>query len=561
MRANKEYIQGIFNRSWHLYIPFFQRSYVWGTEQWERFLTDMHDICQYEQEYFLGSVILKKEQESGENKVIVDGQQRLTTLILFFKVLLLMQDKNEEFDTLFKKRDGKSILQHNKNDRNSFEAILNLGKLQKLDKPRNNIEECYNFFIENTNKDELIFDDLLKYIAFVSIELESYENEQQIFDTINSFGVNLTTAELLKNQFFKNDEIELYNQYWQSVFESDSETIQYWNKVINKKDNRTLIDVFLFSFLQIQAQNKDFSPNDKRSFGQITHLLKSYKKFTPKIENKAIFFEELAKFATIFRESINPDIAEKRLETQLDRINLIIFESGLFSIVPYVMFVLMHYEYAPEQRDEVLFILESYLMRRMVGVDKSTFATKLYHDLFGYYLISNNIISANALKIHFNGYKDTNLNYVPTDRQIQLLLKNKAQTQGKAVLILYLLENKIRSQQNLEPLYEFDKYSAEYLMPIKWQRNWQRPLDEDVRKLAIKTLGNMTITPVKLSNSLKEADWHTRVNGKGRAKGFLHYCNNYLTRSILNLPTWDDDKIFQNNDRLAQKISEIWRLN
>lgn len=521
----------------------------------------MHDICQYEQEYFLGSVILKKEQESGENKIIVDGQQRLTTLILFFKVLLLMQDKNEEFDTLFKKRDGQSILQHNKNDRNSFETILNLGTLQALDKPRNKVEECYNFFIKNINKDELIFDDLLKYIAFVSIELESYENEQQIFDTINSFGVNLTTAELLKNQFFKNDEIEMYNQYWQSIFESDGETIQYWNKVINKKDNRTLIDVFLFSFLQIQVQNKDFSANDKRGFGQITHLLKSYKKFIPKIEDKAVFFEELAEFATIFRQSINPDIVEKRLETQLDRINLIIFEGGLFSIIPYVMFVLMHYEYAPEQRDEVLFILESYLLRRMVGIDKGTLVAKDYAELFGVRLISNNIISVNALKIHFNGYKENHLHFIPTDNNIKMLLKNKPQVQAKAVLILYLLENKIRNQQGIETLYEFNKYSAEYLMPIKWQKNWDRPLDEDVRKLAVKTLGNMTITPVKLNNNLKEADWQTRVNGQGKAKGLLHYCNNYLTKPILNLPTWDDDKIFQNNDRLAQKISEIWRLN
>lgn len=558
MRANKEYIQGVFNRSWYLVIPFFQRSYVWSNEQWERFLTDMYSICQYKQEYFLGSVILKKENEYSEDKVVVDGQQRLTTLILFFKVLLLMQDKNSEFDILFKRlEDGKSILQHNKNDRKSFETILNLGILQKFDNPHNNIEKCYNFFVENINKDELVFVDLLKYIAFVSIELESYENEQQIFDTINNFGVNLTTADLLKNQFFRNDEVELYEKYWQNIFEKDKETVDYWNITANKKENKTLIDIFLFSFLQIYT--KDL-PVDKKGFNQSTNLLKSYKKLIPNIENKQAFFKELERYATIFKTSINPNIASERLETQMDRMNLIVFEGGLFSIVPYVIFVLSHYEYAPEQRDETLFVLESYLLRRMVGIDKSTFATKLYHDLFGSYLIGNNIVSANALKIHFNGYRSGHLNSVPTDTEIKLLLKNKAQPQAKALLILYLLDNKIRQNAGGEPLYEINKYYVEYLMPVKWQKHWQQPINEDIRKIAVKTIGNTTITPQKLNATLKESDWHARVNGVGRAKGLLAYNHLSLVKPLLNLDKWTDEEIAKNNERLANKMIEIWKL-
>ena len=38
---------------------------------------------------------------------------------------------------------------------------------------------------------------------FVRIDLDADEDEQQIFDTINSLGVNLTTSELLKNYFFQ----------------------------------------------------------------------------------------------------------------------------------------------------------------------------------------------------------------------------------------------------------------------------------------------------------------------------------------------------------------------
>ena len=44
--------------------------------------------------------------------------------------------------------------------------------------------------------------------------LTSVEDEQQIFDTINSLGVRLTTAQLLKKYFFKHDKIDIYEKYW-----------------------------------------------------------------------------------------------------------------------------------------------------------------------------------------------------------------------------------------------------------------------------------------------------------------------------------------------------------
>lgn len=559
MQAGKKDIEGIFNKSWELIIPFFQRPYVWGSEQWDRFLSDMYDICQYEQEYFLGSLILKKESDDTGNKIVVDGQQRLTTLILFFKVLLLKQDNNQEFDGVFKKRDDKnSILKHNKNDRKSFELVLGLALLQRIDNPNNQIEKCYHYFIDHIEEDRLNFAVLLKYIAFVAIELEVYENEQQIFDTVNSFGVDLTTAELLKNHFFKSDEIELYDKHWQPIFETDNETIAYWNTKPSK-DGKTLIDIFFFSFLQIKSKN--LTTKDRNGFGQISNLYNSYKRFFKHIDNKVLFFAELSRYANLFRQYINPNIGADRLTTQMDRINLIIFEGKLFSIIPYVVFVLSHYEYAPEQRDEILFVLESYLMRRMVGIDKSTFATKLYHDLFDSHLIINGIVSANALKIHFNGYKHTHLNYLPTDNEIKYLLKNKAQTQKRALLVFYLLDNMKRQAQNLEHLYGFDKYSADYFMPIKWQKNWSRPLDEATRQMAVKTLGNMTITPQKLNNVLKDATWYERVHGRGKMKGLLAHNHLHIAKPILQKSEWTDDDIFRNNERLAKLICDVWKLS
>ncbi len=559
MDAGKRTINSIFDRNWHLDIPFFQRSYVWGEEEWERFLSDMYYISDSDQEFFLGSVILKDESEDIKNKIVIDGQQRLTTLVLFFKVLSLLKDDPSRFDNTFKTiDDNKSIIRHNKNDRKAFELILNLGLLQYIDNPVNNIEKCYNYFKDNINADKLHLPTLSRRITFVGVYLHEHEDEQQIFDTINSLGVRLTTAELLKNTLFKTSEIESYQKYWQELFEKDSETIEYWNATISK-DGKKLIDVFLFTFLQIQSRH--LSPKDRTGFGQASNLFRSYKKFMPHIENKERFFQDLATCAHYFKYYINPNIRAERLSTQMDRINLIIFEGDLLSIVPYVIFLLISLQNNPDERDKTLFVLESYLLRRMLGIEKGTLIAKDYADLFGSRLIVGNIKSGIALKNHFNDYKNGHLHQTPSDNEIKTLIKIKPQTQKRALLVFYLLDNIKRQEQGKEILYGFNKYSADYFMPLKWQKNWARPLDEQTRQIAVKTLGNMTITPQKLNNVLKDANWYERVNGRGKMKGLLAHNHLLVAKPILQRTKWTDDDIFNNNERLAKLICDTWKLN
>jgi uncharacterized protein with ParB-like and HNH nuclease domain len=83
MEAGKRTIRDIFNRGRNLEIPFFQRAYVWDTEQWQRFLEDMIMVSSTKRPYFLGSVILKQQETASNNDsilTVIDGQQRLTTL-------------------------------------------------------------------------------------------------------------------------------------------------------------------------------------------------------------------------------------------------------------------------------------------------------------------------------------------------------------------------------------------------------------------------------------------------------------------------------------------------
>ena len=69
MDANKKTINDIFNGNRILEIPFFQRAYVWGEAQWERLLQDMEMVSTTGKPYFIGSVILKQQPTSTDQKV------------------------------------------------------------------------------------------------------------------------------------------------------------------------------------------------------------------------------------------------------------------------------------------------------------------------------------------------------------------------------------------------------------------------------------------------------------------------------------------------------------
>ncbi len=59
MQASKVSINQIFDFGSTLFIPFFQRSYVWDTEEWKRFLSDMQQLTVNNEEFFLGTVVFQ----------------------------------------------------------------------------------------------------------------------------------------------------------------------------------------------------------------------------------------------------------------------------------------------------------------------------------------------------------------------------------------------------------------------------------------------------------------------------------------------------------------------
>ena len=211
-------------------IPFFQRGYVWKEDNW----SDLWDeLTSEKKDCFLGSIILKDDGEDRNgfhNKMVIDGQQRLTTLSIVIRALndtdnvrYGRKDISDQFKSfLFFTKDIRTEtsineVKYNKlvpsiNDQVYFDNVIN-GTYEfnyndvKID---NQIFLCYKFFREKMSSEtteilqritnKLTIDDRK---IIVKIDLTKEENEQVIFDTINSAGVKLTSADIIKNALYQ----------------------------------------------------------------------------------------------------------------------------------------------------------------------------------------------------------------------------------------------------------------------------------------------------------------------------------------------------------------------
>ena len=215
-------------------IPFFQRPYVWKKSNWEELLNTFFRTRNH---HFLGMITLKTTPDVGKMNII-DGQQRLTTISILLKAILDSFDENVRANVFgtnlisclyyqegiinpkyclkikhseFDSGQYKKVMGESNNNWLMSEEEYNDIVVEEDDSKNENasplILQCYKYFRErlsNFSDQDLdsFYKRLLTERMFVVTYLDRDENEQAIFDTINSSGVKLTTADIIKNYIF-----------------------------------------------------------------------------------------------------------------------------------------------------------------------------------------------------------------------------------------------------------------------------------------------------------------------------------------------------------------------
>lgn len=217
-------------------VPVYQRNYDWTSVQCEKLYQDIMIAHKRDHKHFTGTIVyIIGLNSSNLNEVlIIDGQQRMTTVYILLKALydaakgVSVRIEEEIKDVMFNRNCDEKYKVKLKPIKSDNEQLLLLIKDKVDDMDRNsNIYKNYVLFktmIEETLNDGFELGDILdgiKKLEMVEIVLDKSQDDepQKIFESINSTGLDLSLADLIRNYLLMDDDNqdELYDNYWSVV--------------------------------------------------------------------------------------------------------------------------------------------------------------------------------------------------------------------------------------------------------------------------------------------------------------------------------------------------------
>ena len=231
-------------RNTQFVIPVYQRNYIWQTnKQVKKFIDDYELVLKGSvDKHFIGILmfLIINRSLSIKEFSVVDGQQRLITIFLFLQSLKEIAEENgkQEFaEQIVNKYLTNPEVEDDYEDKLKLKPlvsddavyskiIMNQQDALSNDEKKSNVYKNYAY-IKNKLK-SLFFsysiEDLLEALDkfyFVIIPLGGQDKPQEIFETINSAGAELSKADLIRNFILMNIESNLqdtlYSQYWQPM--------------------------------------------------------------------------------------------------------------------------------------------------------------------------------------------------------------------------------------------------------------------------------------------------------------------------------------------------------
>ncbi|MDP3443716.1 MAG: DUF262 domain-containing HNH endonuclease family protein [Ignavibacteria bacterium] len=248
--AEKKELHSIFTDFWFL-IPEYQRSYVWESDNIEDLLDDLWFgfINRPENEYFLGSLVLKKTNEKKFDEYeVLDGQQRLTTFFIMMAVLRdiasnrdlkeachgrIFQKENrfsgipERIRLVYKIRDNvetfiKTYVLADKGTTKQDISALKDSNNVSISHMANAILTIQSFFNDKSQQELENFGEFLGlHPVFIYVSTESREDAFRMFTILNNRGIPLTSADILKSinigEIPDEKERDKYAKKWEQI--------------------------------------------------------------------------------------------------------------------------------------------------------------------------------------------------------------------------------------------------------------------------------------------------------------------------------------------------------
>lgn len=506
MKANPTYLlEALSNNDVTFFIPPYQRNYEWPTDTCKVFLADAQKVSESnlsnrKAEHFFGSIVYVVE-ESGfglpDKYVLTDGQQRITTTMLLLMALRDSIEDSKYQETIQKQylenaRAGddteyKIKLKQVESDWQAYK-LLALRRDVPADSRNSTVFQNYQFFLREVEqmpeavKKNLLEKGLTKF-SIISIQLEpdrnTWENPQEIFESMNSLGKPLSLADLVRNYLLMGKstkaQTKLYNEFWLTL----------------EKRLPGKLSEFIRDWIQAD-RHKSYKVARENNYKEL------YSSFKEIVRNRSVeeLFADFVRFSRPYARACGLE------QTGTQSIDQVIFDLNVIGIAPaysYLTEVLAAWEAGNLSNtavEGILIVVRTYLLRRRVlGL---TAAENKFFPVLGARL-KDLISSQNLRETMFRQLSSQEYALrLPNDDELSSRLGtmnfyNLGRSNNYPRLLLSLAEEVLTKSR---PVWDDSRLQLEHIMPQKLNDKWRLALGESadtIHQQYVNNIGNITL--------------------------------------------------------------------
>lgn len=557
-------------------IPLYQRNYAWQRKHCERLFADLEKIHDAKiRTHFFGSIVSVKANEWDEDLLIIDGQQRITTISLLILAAInavkdgkmkcengdeYIKDMSNKFlFAKYRSGDRKIKLRPIDKDLKAYDALFTGDEKEFVPAEESGITCNYKLFYKLITLSHLTFEDLIDSIdklIVIDIRLDSSDNPQLIFESLNSCGKDLEEADKVRNYLLMSLSNEEQEEYYR----------KYWSKIEACTDGEPTM--FIRDYLTVK----------QKLISSINELYFDFKKFDEQSgTSRKELLEDMLRFATFYMQASKGLTSSAKLNRKFKQIA----NTGSTVTMPFFMSFLDYADTNGFSEDEIfktLDVVEGYWARRIICGYPANVMTKVFAMLHW-----------DVMRIIKTHEKRDVLLDVPYSELVKYVLLKK---QGNATFpkdssidecfpkrlvykmpidyryfIFERLENENSKEANdtIVQMMKENKISIEHIMPQTLTQEWKDALGDnwqEIHDTYLHTMANLTLTGY--NSNYGNHNFTDKKNGYIDRKGNKVYGFNdsafRLSNYLKQTDKWTLTEILERQDILLDKFKQLWPM-
>lgn len=566
VNANDKTIEEVLSAGFYQ-VPRFQRPYSWDASNVEDF---WDDVAESGSDYFIGSMVIF---EDGIASGLVDGQQRLTTITMMLAALrndfirLGAADAADGIQTLIERKDSKGKLRFVLQTESSYPYLqaaiqsepgtakdVSATKAEERDLERafRLITEWTSSIVDGALSNKALSDskrkeqavaglsklrDKLYGLTVVLVEVDDEDDATTIFQTLNSRGKDLETADLVKAHLLQmlkspNAQLDQARDAWDAVRDS------FDTSAANISMNRFLLHSWL---------SREEYLGEKDLFKRIKKKVRS--------NNAQEYLDELVADSERYRTILEPSFRnwakpQRPISNSFAAMNLFRLQQSL----PFVLAVLREYDAKSIKLAVTLHALQGvehfhFLATAVVSQPSSGGISRMY-AVAGRSVLGGKTPEAKAKAINelLKKLRDRKPTYAEFEAAFVELRSSRARPQ-QTPLVRYVLNRlhvTAHEATGTAPI-DLDQLTVEHLVPQGSKRPAGVFADDAAR------IGNLILVTEDLNAKLGDKPFGDKQKALRQGQG--------VEPGILTAKSWGSKQIIDRSKRLARRAyDEVWTL-